>query len=282
MSIFDDHPNSAGSSQPTAASNPTVADAHVVEPAASVTVPAVVTVSPANPLSLSLEQFRAVLPDKVKKSLNQQLVDQINATLSNPGEFEHYRDNLLSYTRVMQDGKFKIEQYLDAVKYVSHKLMGSSNIEAYMKTFPDKYQGFVAAGVSPKDIASYVSAYNKGKLVNLIFEQTLIPVHVLNQDMYQRALNAQFELGLSAQSEKVRADALNSVLTQLRPPEVKKIEMDIAVKENDAIKALRETTMELAEAQRKAIASGAINAQHAAEQRLVIEMGEAEIVGGKE
>lgn len=262
MSIFDDPPQSKPVVQPTEA--PTQAPVPIV-PSPSVSL-------------LSLDQFRAVLPDKVKKSLNQELVDKINATLSNPEEYEHYRDNLMSYTRVMQDGKFKIESYLDAVRYVSHKLMGASNIEAYMKTFPDKYRDFVAQGVAAKDIASYVTAYNKGKLVNLIFEQTLIPVHVLNMDMYQKALNAQFELGLTAQSEKVRADALNSVLTQLRPPEIKKVELDIAVKENDAIKTLRETTLALAEEQRRAIAAGMINAEQAAHQKLVIDMGDAEVV----
>lgn len=227
---------------------------------------------------LTTEQLKMALPDKVKKSVNQELVDRINATISDPEEYVHYRENLLSYTKVMADGKFKIESYLDAVKYVSHKLMGCSNIEAYMKTFPDKYNYFLAQGVQSKDIASYVTAYNKGKLVNLIFEQTLIPVHVLNMDMYQRALNEQFNLGLTAKSEKVRSDALDSVLAQLRPPEIKKVELDIGVKESDAIKTLRETTLALAEQQRQAIAAGAINAQDAAHQRLVIDMGEAEVV----
>lgn len=227
---------------------------------------------------LTLDQLKTALPDKVKKSLNQQLIDQINATLSNPEEYVHYRDNLISYTKVMQDGKFKIESYIDAVKYVSHKLMGCTNIEAYMKTFPAKYQYFVSTGVTAKDIASYVTAYNKGKLVNLIFEQTLIPVHVLNQDLYQKALNVQADLMMNAQSEKVRTEAANSLLTQLRPPETKKVELDIAVKENDAIALLRETTMQLAEQQRLAIASGSISAQDAAHQKLVIDMGEAEQV----
>lgn len=227
---------------------------------------------------LTVDQFKMALPDKVKKSVNQELIDRINKTISDPEEYVHYRENLLSYTKVMADGKFKIESYMDAVKYVSHKLMGCSNIEAYMKTFPDKYNYFIKTGVQPKDIASYVTAYNKGKLVNLIFEQTLIPVHVLNMDLYQRALNVQADLMVNAKSEKVRSDAANSLLTQLRPPEVKKVELDIAVKENDAIKTLRETTMALAEQQRQAIAAGAINAQDAAHQRLVIDMGDVEEV----
>ena len=223
---------------------------------------------------LTLEQFKDALPDKVKKSVNQELIDQVNSTLSNPELYEAYRDNLLSYTKVMADGKFKISNYIDAVRYVSHKLMGCTNIEAYTKTFPDKYQRFIAQGVEPKDIASYVTAYNKSKLVNLIFEQTLIPSYVLNQDLYQKALNVQAELMVTARSEKVRCDAANSLLTQLKMPETKKVELDIGVKEDGSIAALRATTLELARQQRLMLESGAMNAQEVAHGKLIIE-GEA-------
>ena len=220
---------------------------------------------------LTLDQFQLALPDKVKKSINQELIDQINNTLSDPEMYESYRDNLISYTKVMADGKFKVTQYIDAVRYVSFKLMGCTNIEAYTKTFPDKYQRFIQQGVQAKDIASYVTAYNKSKLVNLIFEQTLIPSHVLNQDLYQRALNVQADLMINAKSEKVRCDAANSLLTQLKAPEVKKVELDIGVKEDSSIAALRATTLELARQQRLMVESGAMNAQEVAHGKLIIE-----------
>lgn len=223
---------------------------------------------------LTAEQFKQALPDKVKKSVSQELIDQINSTLSEPEMYEAYRDNLLSYSKVMADGRFKIDQYISAVKYVSHKLMGATNIEAYSKTFPDKMQRFASQGVSAKDIASYVTAYNKSKLVNLIFEQTLIPSYVLNQDLYQKALNVQAELMVSANSEKVRCDAANSLLTHLKMPETQKVELEIGVKEDSAIAALRATTMELARQQRLMLEAGAMNAQEVAHSRLVIE-GEA-------
>jgi hypothetical protein len=219
--------------------------------------------------TLSVEMFRSALPDKVKKSVNQDLIDSINKTLSDPDEFEAYRDNLLSYTRVMADGRFKVQEYVNAVRYVSHKLMGATNIEAYTKTFPDKYQRFVAQGVMAKDIASYVTAYNKSKLVNLIYEQTLIPSYVLNQDLYQKALNVQADLMVTANSEKVRTDAANSLLTHLKMPEKAKVELDINIKESSAIGALREATMALAAAQRMAVASGSASAQEVAHSKVV-------------
>lgn len=227
--------------------------------------------------TLTVDQFRYALPDKVKKSINQELIDQINTTLADPDMYEAYRDNLLSYTKVMADGRFKVTDYVNAVKYVSHKLMGCTNIEAYSKTFPDKIQRFTNQGVAAKDIASYVTAYNKSKLVNLIFEQTLIPSYVLNQDMYQKALNVQAELMVSANSEKVRCDAANSLLTHLKMPETQKVELDLNVKEDSSIAALRATTLELARQQRLMLESGAMNAQEVAHSKLVIDAEAKEI-----
>jgi len=231
--------------------------------------------------ALTVEQFKQCLPDKVKKPINQELIDQINNTLGDPELYESYRDNLLSYTKVMADGRFKVSSYVDAVRYVSHKLMGSTNIEAYTKTFPDKYARFVQQGVQAKDIASYVTAYNKSKLVNLIFEQTLIPSYVLNQDLYQKALNVQAELMIASQSDKVRCDAANSLLTHLKMPETQKIELEIGVKEDSSIQALRDSTMALARQQRMMMEAGAMNAQDIAHTKLQVVDVEAVEVGNE-
>lgn len=223
---------------------------------------------------LTVEMFKQALPEKVKKTVNQELIDSINNTLSDPEMYEQYRDNLISYTRVMADGRFKIAEYVNAVKYVSHKLLGCTNLDAYVKTFPAKYQGFLAQGVASKDIASYVTAYNKSKLVNLIFEQTLVPSYVLNQDLYQKALNVQAELMVSANSEKVRCDAANSLLLHLKMPETQKIELEIGMKEDGSIAALRQATMELAAQQRLMIKSGMSDAQGIAHTKVI----EAEVI----
>lgn len=230
--------------------------------------------------ALTIDQFKQALPDKVKRSINQELIDQINTTLSDPEMFESYRENLLSYTKVMADGRFKVDSYVHAVKYVSHKLMGCTNIEAYTKTFPDKYARFVQQGVQAKDIASYVTAYNKSKLVNLIFEQTLIPSYVLNQDLYQKALNVQAELMVNSHSDKVRCDAANSLLTHLKMPETQKVELEIGVKEDSSIAQLRQATLELARQQRLAMEAGAMNAQEVAHAKIIIEGDVTEVNHG--
>lgn len=219
--------------------------------------------------ALTMEELRKTLPEKMSKTVNQDLLDSINKVLDTPELFETYRDNFISYTSVLNDGRFKIMDYVNAVKYCSHKLMGCTNLEAFIKTFPDRYNSYLANGTSSKDIASYITAYNKNKLVNSIMEQSLIPSWVLNQDLYQKAINIQAELMVSANSEKVRSDAANSLLNHLRPPEVSKVELSVGLKKDSAMEDLKNTLTELALKQQQFIGAGVTQIKDVAQQRLV-------------
>lgn len=220
---------------------------------------------------MTIDQFRQALPDQVKKSINPAIIAQITTTLADPDMYETYRENLLGYANVMADGRFKISGYISAVKFVSHKLMGKSDLAAFTVTFPEKIQDWTLRGVVGKDIASYVSAFAKSKMVSLIMEQSLIPSWVLNQDLYQKALNVQADLMMSANSEKVRTDAANSLLTHLKMPETQKVELNIGVKKDSSIDALRQATFALAEQQRQQIVTGVSSAQGIAQSTIIIE-----------
>lgn len=218
---------------------------------------------------LNLDDFREALPDKLKKTANQQMVDNINKTFSSPEEMEYYRGNLLGYTKVLNDGKFKLTDYLNAVKYVGFKVRGMSNIDCYSQTFPDKIIAFRNAGVSQKDVSTYVHAYNRSKLVNLIYEQAIIPLHVMNQDLAQKAVLVLADLMQSAQSEKVRSDSAIGLLNHIKPPEVKKVELDLAVKEDGSIKAFKDALAELAQKQQAMIENGVTSALQVAEMQII-------------
>ncbi len=225
---------------------------------------------PNNPIELlTIDQLARVMPKNVKSKINQDMVDQLNGLMHDPKLRENYRDNLLSYTSVMKEGRFKIQSYLDAVRYVSYKLLGDSNIVAYSKTFPDRYQRLLNEGADDKKMSSYSTAYNKTILVNKIMEQTLIPCHILNMDLYQKAINTQAVLMVSANSEKVRSDAANSLLTHLKPPEIKKVEIDLGVKEDRTIEDLRDVMTKLANNQVKAIVAGEVGVRELAHSTLI-------------
>ena len=220
-------------------------------------------------MTITTEVLKHSLPDKFKNSVNDELLNNINNTLSDPDLYETYRDNFLSYMSVLNDGRYKITDYLNAVKYCTQRLMGKSQIDSYIVTFPDRYNTMIQNGKSSKDISSIVTVYNKSELVNAIMEQSLIPSYILNQDLYQKAINVQAELMNTATSEKVRSDAANSLLTHLKPPETKKVELDIGLKQGNEVEQLRNVIAELAGKQRKFIEAGVVTAKETAEQRLI-------------
>jgi len=220
---------------------------------------------------ITVAELQTAMPSQIKGKVTESLVDLINNIQADDEFKENYRENLISYTSVMQEGRFTIEQYLNAVRYVSYKIMGDTNVKAYMRTFPDKYARFKSKGVADKDIASYVTAYNKSKLVNLIYDQSMVPTHVLNADLFQKALNTQAELMISASSEKVRSDAANSLLTHLKPPETRKLELEVSHKESSVIDDLRKATMEHAKVLKESISAGAVSAKDVAQGDLILE-----------
>jgi len=220
---------------------------------------------------LTMDQFVRVLPKNCKKNVTVEMVDRVNDLLNDQHLRENFRDNLLSYTNVMADGKYKIQSYIDAVRYVSYKLLGSTNIEAYTKTFPDRFQRLVDGGASNKMISSFCAAYNKTKLVCAVLEQTLVPTHIINADLYQKALNVQADLMVSSGSDKVRCDAANSLLTHLKMPETTKLELDVNVKQDKSIEDLRASTLELVKQQKLMIESGAMEVKEVAHSKLLIE-----------
>ena len=219
---------------------------------------------------LTIQQFQRALPKGVSTRVDQEMVDQLNGLMDDQALRQNFRDNLLSYTNVMADGRYKIGDYINAVRYMSHKLLGSTNIEAYCKTFPDRYQRLIDDGASDKTISSYCAAYNKTQLVNKVREQTLVPVHILNADVYQKAINVQASLMNDTQvSAKVRSDAANSLLTHLKQPETAKIELDINVSEDSSIKELRATTAKLAKQQQEMLDKGIFTPEQIAHSKII-------------
>lgn len=199
---------------------------------------------------LTLEQVQEALPANFRNNMSQPMVDQLNHLSSDPEEARNMRENFVSFSGVLLEGRYKVGDYVKAVMYVSHKIMGKTNGDAYKLSFPDRHQAMVDAGKPPKDISSIVTAYNKGQLVTKITERAVVPTWLLNQDMFQLAINTQFELMTDIDvSPKVRSDAANSLLTHLKKPEVHKAELKIDIGLNDGMAALEESLVRVSRQQ---------------------------------
>lgn len=227
-------------------------------------------------MKLTQDQFKKVLPANVRTRVTDTMVDTINNLCADPKLRENFRDNILSYASVMNSGRYKIESYLSAVMFTSFKLLGDGNTVAYAKTFPARYQRLIDEGNDDKAISSYSTAFNKTKLVQAIMAQTLTPTHVLNMDVYQKAINKNVVLMNTATSETVQQKAAECLMTQLKPPEAAKLEIDVTHKADDTIGVMQDAIRELAAKHREKIIEGGITVRDAAHSTLNLREEEEE------
>lgn len=220
---------------------------------------------------ISYKELKESMPQHIRKNITEDLTDKINLILVDDEERDAFKSNILGLSSVLKEGKFKIESYVNAVRYVSFILMKNTNQASYALTFPDKVREWDAQGKTATQISSSVAIYNKSKLVNLVREAALIPAHIYNADKFQEAINvAAGIMNDKDVSPKVRVDAANTLLTHLKRPEKQTVELDIGINEGSAIADLRATTAALSAQQREMIASNIVNAKDIAEQDIVI------------
>jgi len=91
--------------------------------------------------------------------------------------------------------------------------------ELYNHNFLTSIFKSAKADTSDKDISAYVSAFNREELVQQMLNRVMIPSWLLNQNVYQEAVNTQLELMRNAKSERVRFMAADSLMNHLGRPE---------------------------------------------------------------
>ena len=218
---------------------------------------------------MSLEELKECLPASLQGAASVELLGRVNAGFNDPEAVEIYKENLVDYQGIMQSGKFKISSYVDAVRYVTFKLLGDLNQDAYAKTFPDKFNDFIARGMSSKTISAYVSAYHGGKLVTQLLEQSLVPFWLVNQKARQDALNKQVSLMMTAESEFVQSQAAESGLRHTEKPKEAGPLINFDMRENSGMGELKNLLQELAGNQLDLIQKGSATVKSIVEQVIV-------------
>lgn len=200
-----------------------------------------------------------VLPKGIGKATASKVTELINTALEDiePMLGMHFRDNCVAWSKAVTAVAVTAEQYINAVKFVTHKLAGESTIVAYAKTFPDRVSRMSRDGMTNETLATYATIYARGKLVTEIHALALVPAHIMYQDYFHLAVKTQVEIMTdTAVSPKVRSDAANSLMTHLKTPEVKKAELDITLKETDTISELRNVMNQLSKTQVQSVQDG--------------------------
>ena len=217
---------------------------------------------------LALESVRKLVPKNQRTLITQEFLDKLEASVSDSLVAEQFKENFVTYLNVLSKGKYKMEDYINAVKYVSFKLLGYSNINAYIATFPERYERLKAEGQT--QIEAFVSMYNKNKLVMQIYEQTIVPSYVLNAPMHQQALNT---LAAMIIDDDVRGmtkvKACEAILQYTKQPDIVKGELTIGIEQSDTINDLREITENLADTYRMMLEKKGMKLKDVAEANII-------------
>ena len=219
---------------------------------------------------LTVQEFKDAIPKNMHSHVNQQFVDNINTVGVDSEVRNNFINNLIQYGDVLNDGKYKITDYLNAAMYVSFKMLGHGNTEAWKRTFKPKYQRMVAGGTEEAQISKYASAYNKGKLVQAIAERSMCMDHVLFSDIRRQAIKRQAELMMS-DNENVAQRAAHSLMEQLKAPESVQANVKVDVQVDDTLVQLEQTLNQIAEKQVNMIGSGQTTAKSVAHAPLLME-----------
>lgn len=212
------------------------------------------------------EEVLSLLPKHVSKKVGKELTEQINELIDGDDLLRQtYRDNIIGFKKALEQGKFKITSYLNAVRFCGYRISGYGVTESYRMTFPQKLEQLERDGATAKYISSVTTQYNQSKLVELIMKQAMIPVYIVNMDAFQEAVNTQLDIMKHSESDIARTQAANSLLNHLKPPEATKMELTVETTNNkDVMTELRELTNKLAEQQLQGIQSGQTNAKEVA------------------
>ena len=217
---------------------------------------------------LTVAELKDVVPNQHRSKITADFVDTINNMVADPDTAEVYLKNIITYSNVLQEGRFKLNDYMNAVLFVSHKMLGLSSMAAYQRVFPAKCQAMVARNVSQKDMQSYASAFNGNKLVTLIYEQTLIPDHIMYASVRHKAIAAQANL-LQSSNEHVVQKAADSLMNHLKAPESARVTLDIGAKDTGVLTDLAGALNKLSSMQYEAIRGGHRNAKQIAHDDII-------------
>lgn len=218
---------------------------------------------------LTVEQFKECIPKSLHKNVTVEFVDSLNNVAVDEEAARQFRDNLVQYADVLNDGRYKLLDYVNASLFVAFKMMGKTNLEAWSLTFPNKYKKKVAQGTSDKDLHSYSSMYNKGKLVQAVSERSMAVDHVLFADVRHRAIKRQAELMMS-DNEHVAQKAADSLMNHLKSPESAKVDIKVS-NDSGVLAGLQDTLLKMAQQQKEMIESRTMSVKDVAHQPILIE-----------
>lgn len=222
---------------------------------------------------LSLSELREVLPRSLGKGMTEESVLDLARSLESQENIEAFREGFISYRNVLESGKFTTAEYINAVKFMMYRSQNFTKQDSWKFTFPEKVERLTREGRMGQ-LSSYVAAYSRSRLVELMTKQMAIPLYLLNMDAPQEAINRLLKTIRNPKaSDRDANEAARVLLDKLAPPTEAKVSIEVGVKHDDEYTDMLRSISETAARQQRLIELGMASAQSTAEDRIV---GEAQ------
>jgi hypothetical protein len=211
---------------------------------------------------VTIDDIKTALPHK-RGAITQEAVDIINQSLTEP---EFQGESLLKtasiYENVLKGAKASITEFLNAIRFCAYVSTTDSNYtEAYKRVFSDR--DFVKARRDlPTDSPQYVeltsaaSRYRRSKLVVDLLTVSQVPLDLIFSGQRYKAIGVLAQIMENGKYDRDRINAAKELLVATKGAENVKIELDVGVKENTAIKQLQEQLAGIASKQKTLLEQG--------------------------
>lgn len=195
--------------------------------------------------------------------ITQEAVDIINSSMNDP---EFQGESLLQtasiYESVLKGSRSSVPEYLNAVRFCAYMSTNDANYtEAYKKVFAQR--AFVKERAklptdSPKyaELTSAASRYRRSKIVVDILTASQVPLDMIFTGYRYKAIGVLAEIMTEGRFDRDRVNAAKELLAATKGPENLKIELDVGVKEDSAIKQMNDQLSQMAARQAAMLESG--------------------------
>ena len=171
---------------------------------------------------------------------------------------EEFAEQLVTFSSVLKNGRYKAESYIKAVQYASYRQMNLSMTDAYKRTFPDRcFRKHDQKEPKPRGtIEALASIYDKTAIVQGILTQMQIPLHIMMMSERVRAANVLAYLMVNAENERIQMESADKLLNHINVPETMKVEMDVGFKADETLQQLNEKLGQIADIAQSKIKQG--------------------------
>lgn len=207
---------------------------------------------------ISKELVMSQLPKRQQMLVTDEDIEEINKLAANPDYGPEFLQSYMDHMIVLKDNvKNDHAQYISALKFFSLVESEYSLKDAYIKTFPQRWEDRRRRSDDPDAIINAeASRYNKSKLVNDVRKLSAIPIQLIHRNLLHEAILSQAHLMRTSRSDMVRQKAGATLIAELKPTEDQTININVEDGSKSAIQELREATEKLAAAERRSVDAG--------------------------